>query len=414
MDDPFPTLLLIFLGLLTAAVSSGLLACFVASSWWQAKHLKPAQNLHERLLTYFSRYPLRLTLTLKITYYAALVLLAIGIFLSLKALISTWYWWAASMLLLIPITWLLLHSIGYVVRFFMQYRIDKVLKISAVPIYFVYLMFYPLVWLLLYLLGNKSGKQNGNFEKENAVKSVCLQPFIASFLSESNEKEYSRKRIYQNALELPALRVNDCMIPRTEIAASDKKNGLEGVRQAFIKTGYSKILIYENSIDNIVGYCHCTSLFRPSQHLNDILVSILAVPETMPVSDLLSLFAKEYQGIAVVLDEFGGTAGIICTEDIMSEIFGEIKDEHDDETLEEYILSHNTFLLNARLEVYYLNQKYNWQIPEGEYDTLGGYILSVHENIPKKGEIIEASPFRFQILSTSEARIKLVKMTVEE
>lgn len=420
MDDPYPSLIFGLFALLLASVLSAMMWVLTASQWWQAKHLKVAQTLNERILTYFSRQLLRLVLTLKIAHYAAL---GVAVLVLMQAA-NQWLqvtlapvhdsfdiFLLGLMALLLAFVYVAFSSVA--IRGFSEYSPNDLMNLAALPLYTLYLILYPVVeimrrWVLW------QNQQNISSESKLAPFAVGLHTWAMPLLSAQNDTTQSSLsvQIYRNALELPTLRVRDCMIPRTEIAAIDKSNDIEALAQKFIETGYSKILVYEESIDNIVGYCHSSELFKKPQSIDQMLTTVPSVPETMSAEDLLLFFNKEHRSIAVVIDEFGGTAGLICIEDVMEEIFGEIKDEHDEDTLEEKIVSDNTYLLNARLEVYYLNQKYDWQIPEGDYETLGGYILSVYENIPDVGTVVEAPPFSFKIVSKTDARLHLVEMTI--
>ena len=202
------------------------------------------------------------------------------------------------------------------------------------------------------------------------------------------------------------------MIPRTEIEAVDQDASIEELRELFDKTGYSKILIYKESIDDVIGYCHALELFKKPTDIKSILTPILIVPETLLANELLIQFITERKSIALVVDEYGGTSGIVSIEDVMEEIFGEIRDEHDDEFLTEQQLDEQNFIFSARHEIDYLNDKYELNIPEGEYDTLGGFIFEFHEDIPDVNEVIEIPPFIFTIFAMEENRIDKVKLTL--
>ncbi len=221
------------------------------------------------------------------------------------------------------------------------------------------------------------------------------------------------KKIFHNALEFKSVRVRECMIPRTEIVAVDVQDGIEKLRQAFVESGHSKILIYKDTIDDVIGYCHSSELFKKPEKIEDILTSIIIVPETILANELMIRFINEQKSLAVVVDEFGGTSGLVSMEDVIEEIFGEIEDEHDEDDLTEQQLDKNTWLLSARLEIDYLNDAYGWSLPVGEYETLGGLILNYTENLPDAGETVYIPPFTFTVQSTLDNRIDTVLMTYQ-
>jgi putative hemolysin len=222
------------------------------------------------------------------------------------------------------------------------------------------------------------------------------------------------KKILHNALEFKTVKIRECMIPRNEITAVEVKDSMGKLRQTFLESGHSKIIIYRNTIDDIIGYCHSSSLFKMPKNIEDILTSIISVPETTLANELIIRFIQEKKSLAVVMDEFGGTSGIVSREDVIEEIFGEIEDEHDEDDLIEQKLEESTFLLSARLEIDYLNEKYNWQLPIGEYETLGGLILSYIEDFPRPGETITITPYIFTIQATRDYRIDTIKVTVKQ
>lgn len=219
--------------------------------------------------------------------------------------------------------------------------------------------------------------------------------------------------ILQNALHFNKIKARDCMIPRPEIEALEVNDSIEKLRQTFIETGYSKVLIYRNSIDNIIGYVHCNELFRKPESIKTILLPVAIVPETMTAQEVLELFIKQRKGLAVVVDEHGGTSGIITMEDIVEEIFGEIEDEHDHEILIEEEVAKNEYRFSARLEVDYLNHKYDLGIPEiGEYDTLAGFVIHHTEDIPKPNSRFQIQRFQIVILKVSGTRIEEVTLKI--
>jgi len=239
--------------------------------------------------------------------------------------------------------------------------------------------------------------------------------YLVSEYGESNNQEDTLQhelKIFQNALDFSDVKLRECMVPRTEIIALPDDATLNTVKQTFITTGLTKILIFKGNIDNIIGYVHSSDLFKQPTSLKEILHKIPIVPETKSAKDLLSQLVKEHKSIAVVVDEFGGTAGIITVEDIIEEIIGEIEDEFDSHDLVEKVISENEFVFSGRMEIDYLNEKYHLNIPESEnYETLAGFILNNHANIPKVNEIVEVPPFLFTILKASPVKIELVKLT---
>ncbi|MBN2763488.1 MAG: HlyC/CorC family transporter, partial [Bacteroidales bacterium] len=220
-------------------------------------------------------------------------------------------------------------------------------------------------------------------------------------------------KLFQNALDFSSVKLRDCMVPRTEIVALEVNNTIEELKQRFVETGFSKILIYEDSIDNIIGYVTSKDLFKNPSSIKSKLIPLSYVPETMAANKLLHKFIKERKGMAVVVDEFGGISGMITIEDIMEEIFGEIEDEHDTDEFIEKIISENTYTFSGRLEIDYLNEQYPLSIPESEdYDTLAGFIMFHYESIPKLNEILTIEHFEFKILKVSHTRIELVQMKI--
>ena len=222
------------------------------------------------------------------------------------------------------------------------------------------------------------------------------------------------KKILHNALEFKKVRVRDCMIPRTEIAAVALEDGMERLKKAFVESGHSKIVVYRDTIDDIIGYCHSAALFRNPKNIEEILTPISNVTETALANDIMVQLLRERRSLAIVLDEFGGTAGLVSMEDVIEEIFGDIEDEHDSDYLTEQKLDEKTFLFSARLEVDYINETYHWQLPVGEYETLGGLILAYSEDFPLKGEKVEVPPYTFVIQSTRGNLIDTVRVEINK
>jgi CBS domain containing-hemolysin-like protein len=258
-------------------------------------------------------------------------------------------------------------------------------------------------------------RSSGN-GKNAPFKTTDLRPYtntVADTPAQPADIELD-KRIFHNALEFKTVKIRECMIPRTEITAVELNDSIEKLTEAFVDSGHSKVIIYKQSIDEIIGYCHSSALFKRPQEIKDILTPIIIVPETALANELMIRFINEHKSLAVVVDEFGGTAGLVSMEDVIEEIFGDIEDEHDEEDrLIEQKLNENTYLFSGRLEIDYLNENYHWYLPTGEYETLGGLILAYAQDFPKQGQIIEVPPFTFTIQATGGNRVETVMVTVE-
>ena len=288
---------------------------------------------------------------------------------------------------------------------------DKLLITFSIPLLIIYLILNPVVkvvmifskWFIIKIL-------NQDYSDEKVVfKLTDLNDYIKRVVV--NDKEIQSKNVtefFNNALALKTVKVRDCMIPRTDIISIDEKDSILELKNIIDKSGFSKIIIYKSSIDHIIGYCHGLSLFNNPKTIKEIIRPITFINETNLASEVLFKFMSEQINIAVVIDEYGGTSGILTLEDIIEEIFGEIIDEFDDNVFLENKVNNNAYNFSARLEIEYLNSKYNFKIPVGEYDTLGGFILDFNKNLPKKGEIIKFDNYLIKILSMNDNRIDSV------
>ena len=294
---------------------------------------------------------------------------------------------------------------------------DGFLEVLAIPILIINTLMYPLVWgivgLSKWFINNILRLQYS--EERPAFGLTDLNNYLQNLnrkVSTEEETEVDTK-IFNNALEFKQVRVRDCMIPRTEIVAVDIENGMDELKKVFVESNHSRVLIYKDSMEDVLGYCHSLSMFKKPKEIHGILTPISIVPEAMPAKDLLFKFSKEHKSLALVVDEFGSTAGLVSMEDVMEQIFGEIEDEYDDkEDLTEKRLEERVYLLSGRLEIDYLNDKYEWNLPEGDYDTLGGMVTSVNEDIPEMNEVIVYQPFSFQIIEMTDTKINLVKLSI--
>ena len=305
-------------------------------------------------------------------------------------------------------TLIVLVTAEYIPKSIFMINPDRLISSFSILLVFIYFIFWPVVKIVIFSLKfiiEDILKQSYSDEKP-VFKITDLNEYIKKVVV--SDKEIQTKNVsefFNNALNLKAVKVRDFMIPRTEIIAVDEEDSISDLKETINKTGYTKIIIYKSSIDNVIGYCHGLSLFTNPKEINDILKPIHYVNETNLASDLLLKFISDQINIAVVIDEYGGTSGIITLEDIIEEIFGEIIDEFDELNLLEDKVDKNSFNFSARLEIDYLNDKYDLKIPEGDYDTLGGFILNFTKEIPKKNENIDYNNFTIKILSINNNRI---------
>ena len=292
---------------------------------------------------------------------------------------------------------------------------DNLLKILIYPFMVFYYLFYPIVhfisWLSKLILTRLSGDK---FEETNpAFSKVDLDQYI----DQINEQDLPEDievdtEIFKNALDFSNIKVRECLVPRTELVALDIESSIDVLYQKFLETGLSKILIYKENPDQIIGYVHQKEMFRQPKNIPSILIKIEIATETMSIMDLLNKFIRNRKSLALVVDELGSTAGIVTIEDILEEVFGEIEDEHDVEDLIEEQISDHDYRFSARQEIDYLNNQYDLNIPEGDYHTLGGFIIARHENIPMAGEKIRLENFELTIESVIHARIDVIKLRI--
>ncbi len=317
-------------------------------------------------------------------------------------------------------TLLILFTAEFLPKVFFQIYSNKLIKLLAVPAYFFYLLFYWvsnfIIWISDFIL-KKFFKTEGD-QVQDYFSKVELGNYINEQMSSvsDNDEIDSEIQIFQNALEFSELKARDIMTPRTEISGVDITDSVGELRELFIKTGYSKIIVYQNSIDDVLGYVHSFELFQKPKNIRSVMMTIEYVPETIFIKDLLDILTKKRKSMAIILDEYGGTSGLITIEDIIEELFGEIEDEHDlgEEKIDEEI-EEGVYLFSARLDVEYINQKYNLEIPESDsYSTLGGFIVDHTKGFPQNGERINIEKYEFTIHSASNKKIELVKLTLSE
>jgi CBS domain containing-hemolysin-like protein len=277
-----------------------------------------------------------------------------------------------------------------------------------------YDIFYPVAsafislseWILSIIFDMRIDK------KKDPISRADLENFYQQTRDFKDENNDLNTELFEAALSLPKTKVRECLIPRKEIEAIDLNSTVEEARTKFVETKLSKIVVYDGNIDHIVGYIHQLDLFKQPAFLKDILLPIPAIPESMSATDLISKFTSERKSIAWVVDEFGGTSGIVTMEDILEEIFGEIHDEYDVEEFEEKKINENEYILSGRLELDYLIQKYGLEFPDNDSETLSGFIIHEHQMIPKLKERIFINDYEFEILNVSDTRIEMVRLKI--
>ena len=419
-DIQTPQYVGIILAMVFSAFFSGVEMAFVSSNKLYFE-LKAKQNiLSAKIIAHFNQSPSQFIGTMLIGNTLSLV--AYGIFMEefLHHLILANLPWItneiiARLIASIIATIIILTTSEFTPKSIFLINPDAILEFLAIPIWIINTLMFPLVWLTVGLSKWFITRvlRLSYSEEKPAFGLTDLNHYLQNLnrkVSTEEENDVDTK-IFHNALEFKQVKVRDCMIPRTEITAIEIEEGIEGLKKVFIESGHSKVLVYKETLEEVVGYCHSLALFKKPKDIQSILTSIPIVPEAMPANDLMLKFSKERKSLAIVVDEFGSTSGLVSMEDVMEQIFGEIQDEFDDtEDWIEKRLDDHTFILSGRHEIDYLNEKYNWSLPEGDYETLGGMLIHLYEDIPAVNEVITLSAFQFQIMTVTDARIDTVKV----
>lgn len=415
-------IVVIVLCLLLCAFFSGMEIAFVSSNKIYLEIEKKQDNFLSKILAKLTEKPSKFIATMLVGNNISMVVY--GFFMG--DLVMHWIEKLPFHLLEFPSlilqtvisTLIVLITSEFLPKVFFQVYANNFMKFFAVPSYFFYVIFNFIstfiIWISDYIL-KKFFKTEGDFVPSYFSK-VELGNYINEQMSsvEDHEEVDSEIQIFQNALEFSGVKARDIMTPRTEIVGIDLFDSVPDLKELFIKTGYSKIIVFQNSVDDIIGYVHSFELFKKPKNIKSIMIPVEFIPETIFVKDALNVLTKKRKSIAVILDEYGGTSGIITVEDIIEELFGEIEDEHDnDEELIEKQINDNTYVFSARLDVEYLNQEYKLNIPEDDsYGTLGGFIVNTSKEIPQKGDEIRVDNFHFIIEEATNTKIDVVKMTI--
>lgn len=412
-------IIVILICLVLSAFFSGMEIAYLTSNKLRIEIDKSNKGVTQTIIELFVRNSDMYITTILVGNNAVMVIY--GIFFSdyLDQFIGHWHLSIGMDLMIKTIfsTLVILVFAEFLPKAVFRLRSNLFLKLFAIPVFLFYLIFFPVsyfsVWLGKWLVTIFTGKRVIKSESNRYFNKIDLNNLIEEGELPHQEKDAVHEiKLFRNALDFSEIRVRECIVPRTDIVALSLDSSIEVLNKTFVQTGYSRILIYKESIDNIVGYIHSSSLFKNPETIEEAMTSVIIVPETMSALKLLGSFIREHKSMAVVVDEFGITAGIVTLEDIIEEIFGEIEDEHDHLQLKELKIADNKFIFSGRLEVDYLNEKYNLALMEtDEYETLAGYILYHNPDIPSEGEEILIASNIFKILKVKNARIEEVELT---
>ena len=411
--------LIILICVLLSAFFSGMEIAFISSNKIFIEVEKKQTGINAKFLNFVTKNPSRFIATMLLGNNISLVIY--GIFMGDRIIdfifpevnLNGTIDFKIFFIQTIISTLIILLTAEFFPKVFFNIYANTLMKYFTFPATIFYILFYPLTYMiikatdviLINFFNSKSEKTKLLFSKNE------LGDYIDQQLDASQNKDNvdSEIEIFKNALDFSDLKTREVMLPRTEIIAVELNSSITEIKKLFTKTGLSKILVYKKTIDNIIGYVHVFEIFKKPKQIASILIPVGFVPETMPISVVLKKLIKQRKSIAIVLDEYGGTSGIITVEDIIEELFGEIEDEHDKIGFHEKIISENEYEFSARLEVDYLNQKYNLKLPVKEfYETLGGLIVNVTEKIPKKGTKINIGNYQIEIKSVLSTKIDLV------
>ena len=407
--------------MLLSAFFSGMEIAFVSSNRMLVEMDKEKDGIPQRCLSLFYRNPNGFVSTMLVGNNIVLVIYGILFARIFDATLFASYPESTRVLLdTILSTLIVLFTGEFFPKTLFKSNPNKLLTIFAPLAYIFYIILWPISRFstllskgILRVIGIKmdKSKDDGFFTK------VDLDNLVQSSIenARSDDEIEEEVKIFQNALDFSDRKVRDCMIPRTEINAVEQSCSVEELQQMFIESGNSKILVYDSDIDHIIGYIHSSEMFNNPKDWRDKILEMPFVPETMAAHKLMQIFLQQKKSIGVVIDEFGGTSGIVCLEDIVEEIFGEIEDEHDSTKYVAEKHGDNEYVLSARLEIDKVNEMFNLDLPENDdYMTVGGMILHYYQSIPKLNEIVKIGKFSFKIIKNTMTKIELVRLKIED
>ncbi|MFV0483500.1 MAG: hemolysin family protein [Bacteroidales bacterium] len=416
-------LFIIILMLILSAFFSGMEIAFVSSNKLQLELDKSQEGLSSKIINIVTKNPSHYIASVLVGNNFALVIYSLAFSRLAEPCIRDFITSSDIGVLLIQTatsTLIILFLAEFLPKTLFTMNPSLIMKTFAIPLFFFYIILYPLARLMTLLSDIFLAIFKNTNNKKNTKATVFSKVDLEHYLMETSERAQKDQnniisdiKLFRNALDFSNVRLRDIMVHRTEIEAVDINTDIDKIRSLFISTGYSKLLIYEESIDNIIGYIHSSIMFKNPSSIKEHIIQIIDAPESMQANKLLSKLIKQRKSIAVVVDEFGGTAGIVTTEDILEEITGEIEDEHDKDDSVEKQIKENEYLFSAKLELDYINEEYGLNLPvDNSYDTLAGLILSKYESMPEPNTTIEFGNFSIRIIKVSKTRIELVLLSI--
>ena len=417
--DLINSIIIICVMLLMSAFFSGMEIAFLSKNRLREEIDRKQSQAFDFVAHLFERHPGQYITTILVGNNICLVIYSLYMSLLLRGVASLLGWSSIAMggsvlMETIVSTIVILFCGEYMPKSIVKKNPNFYYRFFYPIIYIFYLLLYPIALFttfISYAILRLFGRKRGSSEIDYTFNREDLVNLVDGEAVEAQQADEEEIRLFQNALDFADLRVRDCMVSRVDVEAVDFNSSIEELTERFVESKYSRIFVWKDSIDNIVGYVNSKSLFNKPQSIEQVLMKVDCVAETLPLQTLLQNFIKRKQSIAVVIDEFGGTAGIISMEDVLEQIFGEIEDEHDvQETIEKQV-GEQEYVFSCRLEVDYLNERYGLDIEESEeYDTLAGFILYNYEGIPSAGAVINAGRLEIKVLRTTRARVDLARV----
>lgn len=409
----------ILLSLLFSAFFSGSEIAYVSADRLRLELDRSKGGLVSRILSYLYSSPDRFITTMLLGNNVALVLYGI---LMASLVEPVLYGWTDNDVLVLALqsifaTVIILFAGEFIPKVMFRINPNLMMQVLAIPLLLIYVLLFPFMWVVSLMTDGilRLAGQRGEKQIARTFSTIDLEHYLEHNHNEGGESEVeSEVKLIQNAISFPSLQVRDCMTPRNEIVAVDIEDDKEELERKFISSGYGKLIVYRGNIDEAVGYIHSSEMFSDSTWQGRI-VPALFVPESMYADKLMKLLMQKKKSIAIVIDELGGTAGMITLEDVIEEIFGDIEDEHDRQKRVAKQTDENTYVFSGRMEIDDINERFDLKLPEtDDFQTIAGYILHHHQSIPAVGEVIEIDRFRFEVLRSSSTKIVLVKLIINQ